>query len=435
MRVLLVCGFVLLASGRARAEDWPGWRGPRGDGTSAEKNLPLRWSQDQNIAWKSALPGVGHSSPVVVGNRVFLTSCLLKEHERVLLALDRRTGKILWQTVVLTAPLEPKHKLNSFASSTPAADDKHVYVSFERLRKRTSNDDYPRKPRQVGHIPKDTVAEMVVACYSQEGELKWQKTAGQFYSTHGFCSPPVLYKDLVIFNGDQDAEAYLVAFNKVNGEEKWRIDRPNRVRSYCPPLITLAGGKTQMVLSGSLGIDSYNPDTAQPIWSIQGPTEQFVATMIFGEGLFFMTAGFPTYHNMAIRPDGSGDITESHVVWHEKETTSRKAAYVPSPIAFEKWFYVISDPGYLSCLEAKTGKRLWIEQLGRHHSASPILADGHLYLPDDDGVTYVVKAGPDFNLVSRNQLGEECYASPAVSGGQLFLRTGGHLWCIGKQRS
>lgn len=428
LTVLVLIGFGAVA----RGEDWPGWRGPRGDGTSHEKNLPLRWSADENIAWKTPIAGVGHSSPVVVGDRVFLTACVLKDKQRILIALDRKDGSVLWQKVVITSPLEPKHSLNSFASSTPAADAKYVYVSFERLRKREPGDEAPRKPREADHIAKDTIAEMVVACYSVVGDLKWQKSAGQFYSRHGFSSPPVLYKDLVILNGDQDAEAYLVALDKKSGEEKWRIDRPNRVRSYCPPLIVRAAGKTQMVLSGSLGIDSYDPDTAKPIWSVTGPTEQYVASMIHASGLLFVTAGFPTYHNMAIRPDGAGDVTKSHIAWHENKTQPRKAAYVPSPIAFEKWIYVISDQGYFNCLEAKSGKRLWIEHLGQHHSASPILADGHLYVTDDDGVTHVLKAGPTFDVVSRNLLGEKCYASAAVSEGQIFLRTSGHLWCVGK---
>ena len=423
----------LTAVGQTLADDWPAWRGPRGDGTSSEKKLPLRWSANDNIAWKTPIPGTGHSSPIVVGDRVFVTSCLLKEQQRLLLALDRRDGRVLWKKLVITAPLEPKHGLNSYASSTPACDGKRVYVSFERLRKRLPSDDYPRKPRETGHIPQDTVAEMAVACYSCDSELLWQHVPGQFYSRHGFCSPPILYKDLVILNGDQDAEAYLVALDKQMGEERWRIDRPNRTRSYCPPLILQAAGKTQMVLTGSLGIDSYDPGTGKAIWNINGPTEQYVASMVIGDGLLFMTAGFPTYHNMAIRPDGTGDVTETHIAWHENKTIPRKASYVPSPIAFDKWFYVMSDAGYINCLEAKTGKRLWIEQLGRHHSASPVLADGHIYVTDDDGVTYVLKAGPKFEVVSQNALGESCYASPAISGGQIFLRTSEHLWCIGKQ--
>jgi outer membrane protein assembly factor BamB len=431
--LLGVVVLVMLAQ-EVRAEDWPGWRGPRLDGSSIEKNLPITWNNKENIAWRADIPGVGHSSPIVVGDRVFVTSCLLEEGERVLYCLDRREGKKLWEKIVVRTPLEKKHKLNSFASATPACDGEHVYVAFLQLRPRTDKDqDFPRKPRDVGYLPKDVVSEMLISCYTVNGDLVWQKVPGQFCSRHGFCSTPILHKDKVIINGDQDAEAYIVALDKKTGEERWRIDRPNRTRSYCAPLILEAAGKTQMVLSGSECVTSYDPDSGKLIWIIKGPTEQYVASLVYGEGLFFLTAGFPTYHNMAIRPDGVGDVTTTHVVWHESKTAAKKASYVPSPIAVDKYFYMISDLGSLSCFEAKTGKRMWMEELGRHHSASPVLADGYVYLTDDDGITYVLKAGSAFEVVARNPLHDECYSSPAISQGQIFLRTLKHVYCIGKK--
>ncbi|MBM4073719.1 MAG: serine/threonine protein kinase [Planctomycetes bacterium] len=408
MKALLSIATVLLLAQTARAEDWPGWRGPRGDGTSLDKNAPLRWSAQDNIVWKSEIPGSGHSSPVVVGDKVFLTTCLLKEKQRVLLALDRSSGKILWQRVVVTAPLEKKHRLNSFASSTPASDGKHVWISFLQ---------YP---------------DMVVACYDMDGNLAWKKSPGKFYSVHGFCSSPVLFNDLVIVNGDQDAQAYIVALDKNTGEERWRADRPNRTRSYCVPVIVDMAGKKQLVLSGSLCVASYDPQTGKQHWIIDGPTEQFVASLVPNQGLLFLTTGFPEYHNLAIRPDGVGNVTKTHIAWHEKNVPARKASYVPSPIAFDKYFYVISDLGWLSAFEATTGKRLWLEKLGRHHSGSPVLANGHLYMTDDDGITHVLKAGAKFEVVARNELGDDCYSSPAVSGGRLYIRTTHALWCIGK---
>lgn len=399
---------ILFCSSVARGEDWPGWRGPRGDGTSLEKNLPLRWTANENIAWKTPIPGSGHSSPVVVGDKVFLTTCLPDKKERLLLALDRDSGKILWQQVVVTAPLEQKHKLNSFASSTPATDGKHVWVSFLK---------YP---------------DMVAACYDMSGNLVWKTSPGKFFSRHGFCSPPTLYKDMVILNGDQDAQAYIIALDKLTGEERWRTDRPNRTRSYCPPIIVDMAGKKQLVLSGNKCVASYDPDTGKQHWIIDGPTEQYVASLVTGGGLLFLTTGFPEYHNLAIRPDGTGNVTKTHIAWHERNVPARKASYVPSPIAFDKYFYVVSDLGWLNCFEAQSGKRLWMEQLGRHHSASPVLADGHLYFSDDEGITHVLKAGPKFEVVARNPLGDECYSSPAISDGKIFVRTLHALWCIGK---
>jgi outer membrane protein assembly factor BamB len=410
-RCWLTIGVVVMASTPVAAEDWPGWRGPRGDGTSLETAAPVKWSSIDNVAWKTAIPGIGHSSPVVHGDRVFVTCCIEKEQQRVLFCLDRKSGDILWHRVVVTAPLEPKHKLNSFASCTPACDGKYVWVAFLAL------------------------PDIVVVCYDRAGKEVWRKSPGKFRSQHGFCSPPILYKDMLILNADQDApkdgQAYLVALDQATGAERWRADRPNRIRSYCAPLIVKAADKMQMVLSGCNCVASYDPDTGKQHWIIDGPTEQYVASPIFADGLFFLTAGYPTYHNMAIRPDGTGNVTNTHVAWHEK-TVARKAAYVPSPITDGKHFYVVSDAGWLNCLETQTGKRLYFEQLGEHHSASPVLVNGRLYFPADNGTTFVVKPGPTFELVARNDLGEECYASPAFSRGQLFLRTAAHLFCIGK---
>lgn len=394
----------LLAFSIVHAEEWPGWRGPRGDGTSTETGLPIRWSKTDNVAWKVEVPGTGHSSPVVWGDRVFVTSCREDRQERLLLCYDRRDGRRLWEKVVLTSPLERKHKLNSHASSTPATDGKHVWVAF---------------------LDRPNVR---AACCDLDGNCVWATSPGTFNSVHGFCSPPTLYKDMVILNCDQDGDGYLVALEKSTGKEVWRTPRRNRTRSYCPPLIAPLAGRTQMVLSGSKHVASYDPDTGKELWTLDGPTEQFVASLVHLDGLLFLTAGFPEHHVLAIRPDGSGNVTSTHILWRD----TRGASYVPSPAAFDRYFFVVSDSGQASCFEAKTGRRLWMERLGKRHSASPIVAGGLLYFPDDNGVTHVVKAGPKFELVARNDLGEECSASPAVSRGHIFLRTAEHLYCIGK---
>src|SRR5262245_50441618 len=396
------------------AEEWPGWRGPRGDGTSAETGLPTRWGPGENVAWSVPIPGKGHSSPAVWGDRIFVTTCIENEEKRDLLCLDRRTGKLLWQKTVLTSPLEKKHKLNSFSSSTPATDGKFVWVSFLET---------------VPGIKPTPRA--VVVCYDFDGHEVWRVSPGEFHSVHGFCSPPILYKDLVILNGDQDAPAYIVALDQKTGKEVWRADRPNKTRSYCPPLIIEHRGQKQLVLSGSKCVAGYDPDSGKQLWIIDGPTEQFVASLVYRDGLLFLTAGFPTYHTMAIDPSGRGNVTDTHVVWHHKGS-GKDTSYVPSPVAYDRYFFLVSDTGTASCFDAKSGERLWMEKLGQHHSASPIEANGLLYFPDDEGTTWVLKAGPKFEVVARNALGEECYASPAVSRGQIFLRTLDHLWCIGQ---
>jgi outer membrane protein assembly factor BamB len=396
----------------AHTEEWPAWRGPRGDGTSLEKGLPRTWSPTENVAWKTKIPGVGHSSPIISGDRIFLTSCVEAEGKRLLLCLDRVSGKILWERAVLTAKLERKHHLNSFASSTPATDGEHVWVTFL---------DYPN---------------VQVACYDFDGTKVWQRSPGKLLSVHGFCSSPVLYKDTVIVNGDQDAEAYIVALDRKTGAERWRIDRPNRTRSYCTPIFIHTHNHpdvTQMVLSGSKSVTGYDADNGKLLWSISGPTEQYVASLVYLEGVLFLTTGFPEYHLMGINPEGEGDITDSkYILWHIGNSQgARGASYVPSPLAHDGHFFVVSDPGYLSCLEAKTGNRVWMKKLGRRHSASGVLIEGNLFFTDDDGTTFVVKASPTFEVVAKNSLKEECYASPAVSHGHIYLRTLGQLYSIG----
>jgi hypothetical protein len=404
---------VLVLASCAAAEEWPSWRGPRLDGTSTETGVPTRWTATENVRWKAPIPGTGHSSPIVWGDRVFVTSCIEDRGERLLLCLDRRTGKVLWQKAVLTAPLERKHHLNSHASSTPATDGKHVWVTFLA---------YP---------------EVQVFCYDVDGNKAWQTSPGQLHSRHGFCSSPVLYRDSLIVNCDQDADGYLVALDRATGKEKWRVARPNKTRSYCVPILVQSAkrpGVTQLVLSGSKCVTGYDADTGKLLWIIDGPTEQYVASLVFHQELLFLTTGFPEYHLMAIRPDGSGNITNSDAIaWHigHAENGAKGAAYVPSPVAANGCFFVVSDPGFLSCLDARTGKRLWMQKLGRRHSASPVLIDGRIYLPDDDGVTHVVTAARTFEAVAKNPLGEPVFASPAVSRGQLFLRGVRNLYCIG----
>ncbi len=398
-------GLLALASA-AGAQEWPGWRGPLGDGTSKEASFPLRWSATEGVLWKVPVPGKGHSSPVVWGDRIFLTTCLEDREERRLLCLDRKDGRTLWDRLVASAPLEKKHKLNSFSSSTPVTDGKRVWLAFMEGK------------------------DFAVYCYDVEGKLVWRKVAGTFWSPHGFCSSPVLHGDLVIFNGDQDAVAWIVALDRATGEERWRADRPNRTRSYAPPVIFEAAGRRQLVLPGSKCVASYDPETGKQHWIIDGPTEQFAASMVFADGVFFITGGFPQYHVLGIRPDGAGNVTGTHVLWRDEGKDV--CSYVPSPIAWGPHFFIASDTGFASCFEAKTGKRLWNEKMSRHVSASPVAAAGRLYFVDDQGVTTVLKAGPSYEVLARNELGEECYASPALSRGRIYLRSVGHLYCIGQ---
>ncbi len=271
--------------------------------------------------------------------------------------------------------------------------------------------------------------QMFVAAYDFKGEQRWVVRPGTFVSMHGFCSSPVLYRDTVILNGDHDGDSYLVALSRADGKTLWKTPRDNHTRSYCAPLIRNLAGRPQMVLSGDKCVASYDPTTGKQIWLIDGPTEQFVASPVYHEpsGLVFITAGFPDHHILAIRPDGTGNVTQTHIVWR----TTEGAAYVPSPIIEGNYFLVVSDGGVAHCFEAQTGKLAWKERLGEQH-ASLVSAEGRVYFLNDKGMMNVVKVGPQFERVAQNEIGEKCFASPAISQGHIFLRGEKHLFCIGK---
>ncbi len=269
---------------------------------------------------------------------------------------------------------------------------------------------------------------MVVAAYDFAGKQQWFVRAGEFASVHGFCSSPVLFEDLLILNGDHDGESYILALDKHSGEVRWKTPRTHRTRSYVTPIIREVAGKTQMVFSGSQQIVSLNPRDGQLIWNIEGPTEQFVASMVFDGKRFFMSAGFPTHHVMAIKADGDGDVTDSHVAWHSTEAK----CYVPSPVVVGKYLLVADDRGTGNCFHTETGERLWLERMGRHYSASLVSANGLVYFTADDGVTKVVRPGEKLEVIAENALGDWTYASPAISAGHIYMRGEKQMYCIGK---
>ena len=399
----------------AFAEDWPNWRGPRQDGTTDDSKYPLVWSETQNVVWKQPVPGVGHSSPIVSKGKIFLTTCMEAEPDaaknRVLLCFDRTTGQPLWSQNLFAAPLEKKHKLNSYASGTPAADGERVY---------TAAYDQPT---------------MRIFCHDYTGKKLWEAAPGEFHSVHGFSCSPTLYKDSVILNADQDpmkgGRAYIVALDKLTGKEKWRIDRPNKLRSYCPPVLIEVAGKPQMVVAGSKCVASYNPENGEQLWLVNGPTEQYVASVVYHQGLIFFTAGFPERWVMAIDPTGTGNVTKTHVKWSLK----KDGGYVPSPVAFDGIGYVVTDEGIASAWELNSGKQLWRERLGAHQTGSGIVANGKLYFTDDTGLTFVINPSAEkLDVIQKNPIGEKCFSSHAFSDGQIFIRGEKHLFCIADKK-
>lgn len=417
---LLVC-FSLSAS--VLAENWPCWRGPRGDGTSSEMQIPVAWNgaTGEGVAWKTEIPGKGHSSPIVWADMIFLTTCLEDSHARMLLCLNRNDGSLRWKTSVAVSPLETKHELNSFASGTPATDGQTVYVTFLLA------DGHEVPAPNVGTPRPVTPGTLLVAAYDMNGQKLWSAEPGGFTSVHGFCSSPVIYENLLIINGDHDGDSYIAGLSRETGKLIWKIPREHKTRSYCTPLIRRIDGKDQMVMTGSKRIVSLDPLTGTTNWLIEGPTEQFVSSMVCDGKMFYMTAGFPTHHVMAIRPDGLGDVTQTHIAWHSEEAK----CYVPSPILIDNKLLVADDRGTVNCFDTANGNRLWQERLGNHYSGSLVTANGLAYFPADDGIMSVVKPGVLLEVLQRNPLGEYSYASPAISNGQIFLRGEHHLFAIG----
>ena len=395
----------LMAQSRALAENWPGWRGPRGDGTSLETSAPTKWSGTENVVWKTPIPGNGHSSPIVWEDRIFLTTADVKTKDRLLVSLDRKTGRILWQKAVINAPLEAKQPENSYASSTPVTDGEKVYVTF------LENSD------------------VVVAAYDFAGEQRWIAKPGRFESPWGFCHSPVLRDDKVLIACCGRTSSFVAALGRADGKKVWCVESKNPVQSFSAPLVTEMAGRVQMIVPGNSVVTSYDPNDGKELWTTDGPSKEFVATPVYSAkaGLVLCASSWPNRILVAIKPDGQGNVTASKVAWKAKDG----GPYVPSPISVGDYFLTSSSSSAFYCYSSNTGDILWKQgNTGLHH-ASPVTANGLVYFLNDDGVTHVIKAGPNYELVAKNELGEKTYASPAISQGQIFLRSFSNLYCIG----
>ena len=422
----LAAGWLCLATlAQVRADNWPNWRGLAGDGTSRETQLPMQWdaATGKNIAWAVELPGKGHSSPIVWDDRVLVTTCLEEEQQRMLLCLDATTGQELWRCAVLRSPLESVHKLNSYASGTPATDGQLVYVPFLAVDGQTL---VPAP--NVGTNNRDiTPGKIVLTAVDFAGHIRWQIEVGDFVSAHGFCSSPVLYGELLILNGDHDGASYVVAYDKATGREVWRTPRAHGIRSYVTPLIRPVAGSDQLLLAGSSHVAGFDVATGRQIWHVEGPTEQFVASPVFDGQRLMVAAGFPTHHVIAIDPSGQGDVSRSHIAWHVDKYVR---CYVPSPVLVGQRLYVADDRGTASCFDSTSGERLWQGRLSGAFNASLVATPEHVYFLARDGVTSIVATGDQLQIVATNPLHEPCDASPAISNGRIYIRGEKHLFCI-----
>ncbi len=402
---ILFAGLLIHFTTPVQGEPWPCWRGPRGDGTCVEQNVPTNWGP-AGALWKVELPGKGHASPIVWGDRVCTVTALPETKERVLLCLDRASGKMLWRQTVVEGPLQKINKENSYASGTPATDGERVFVNF-----------------RVGD-------DIVVAAHElATGKQLWLVRPGTHTGEWGFSNEPVLFEDKVIIAGDSKGDSFLIALSRTDGKTLWRVNRTNKGISYSAPLIREMAGRMQLVQCGDRCVASFDPQTGKQLWIVDGPSQEFVATPVYSEktGLVYISSSWPKRFLLAIRPDGAGNVTNSHIVWRD----NRGAPYVPSLIVAGDYLLSVNRGGMAFCYEAATGKVLWQEKLGRHH-ASPVLVGGRVFFINDDGQVNVIEPGPRFQRIAQFELGEQCYASPAISDGQVFLRGFKHLICIGR---
>ena len=397
---------VLLTANRLQAgADWPQFRGPGGQGVSDERDLPVQWGEAQGVAWKVPVAGLGWSSPVVAGGRVWLTtSGGNRDASLRLLAFDAATGRRVLDTEVFSIPrAQLLNAKNSLASPTPIVDGDRVYVHF---------------------------GSEGTAAVSLSGEVLW-KTQLAYQTQHGNGGSPVLYHDLLIVNCDGYDQAYVVALDTKTGTPRWKTSRRRPwSQAYSTPLVVRSGDRDLLISVGAFRTVAYDPLTGGEVWQVSyGDGFSNVPRPVAGHGLVYLATGFQQPSLMAVRLGGAGDVTKTHVAW----TLSRGAPHTPSPVLAGDELYVVTDTGVASCVDARTGRVLWQQRMTGNFSASPVAADGRVYFQSEEGETTVIAAGPVFRRLAVNALDGAMLASLAVSGGAIFIRTDTHLYRISRQ--
>lgn len=441
---ILICMLALFASqtspgNAAGSSNWPQWRGPDGQGVSDEKNLPTEWSDTKNVLWKTPIPGKGFSQPIIWGKQVFLTTDVeggaapeshkppkhtignqeFKHpdwygvdllHTFKILSLDRDTGKILWEKTAYEGTVfDYRHKRGNYAAPTPVTDGKYVWAYF---------------------------GSEGLYCYDFDGKLIWKKSLGPIPTIGmGVGTSPVLHGDLLILQCDENEgkNSFITALNKKTGKEVWRTARPVQV-SWTTPVLVKVNNRTELITSGNEFLISYDPATGKEFWRTSGLKSHAIATPVVGHGLAILSSGYPQKAIIAVKLGGSGNLDGTDkIAWKYNKGT----AYVPSPILYGDFVYLMSDAGILTCLNAKTGEVVYeggrVPVATKFYGASPVAFDGKILLTSDDGDTYVIKAGPKHEVLGANSLGEPSRTSIAIADGRLFIRGDKHLFCIGNK--
>jgi outer membrane protein assembly factor BamB len=394
----------LFLTASAHADNWPRWRGPAGDGHSAEKNLPVKWGPS-DIAWKTTLKGSGQSSPIIWGDRIFLTSALESGKKRLVICVERKSGNVLWEQEAWSGTPEQTHAQNGWATATCATDGERVVAFFGK-----------------GGLH----------CYTVEGKHLWSRDLGSFPGPWGTAASPIIVGDLVIQNCDAAGEGLLLAVNKADGKDVWKTPRTAPERGgWTTPVLIGEEEKQELVVNGERAVTGYDPKTGKQLWSCKSFTGRGDPTVTPGRGLLFVVNGQPGDF-YAIKPGGRGDVTKSHLAWHTPRKGGRDQ---PSPILIGEYVTVVSMSGICTGYEAATGKPLWTERIKGAYASSPVATGGLAYFQNESGETTVIRPGPKLDIVAQNSLGasgEVFRASLTPSGGQFYARSQSVLYCIGK---
>jgi outer membrane protein assembly factor BamB len=403
-RIILVA-FASITAAFVHADDWPSWRGPNGDGHTKEANLPTKWTA-KSVVWKTALPGEGQSSPVIWGERIFLTASLEKGKKRLVLCVDRNKGSILWAEEAWSGTPEPTHKMNGWATPTCVTDGERVVAFFGK-----------------GGLH----------CYTVDGKKLWSRDLGPFAGLWGTSACPIIVGDVVIQNCDSTANAFIVGIDRKTGKDVWKTPRPTPEKGgWSTPVLVDAGQHKEVVVNGEAFVIGYDPTTGKELWRCKTFNGRGEPTVTPGRGLVFVVNGLAG-DIYALKPGGAGNVTKSHMAWHTPRKGERDQ---PSPILVGNYLLVADMKGITTCYDAASGKFLWKDRLRGSFTSSPIAAGGLAYFQNEAGETFVVEPGPEFKVVAENKLGagpnEIFRAALSPSHGQIFSRSQTHLYCIGK---
>ncbi|MBV8882234.1 MAG: PQQ-binding-like beta-propeller repeat protein [Planctomycetaceae bacterium] len=407
LRTLLA--LTLLAAIPAPDNDWPCWRGPRGDGSAAEDQAPpLAWSADEGVVWKTPVPGRGHGSPIVRADRIYLAACDESAGSQSLLCFDRAGGGKVWETVVHAGGAMRKNAKSTGASTTPACDGERVYITFANN------------------------GAVVASALDLGGKILWQTRFSDYVIHQGYAASPALYRELVLVSADHSGGGAVAALDRKTGAVAWRHERP-KAPNYASPVVLNAGGRDQLILTGCDRVSSFEPLTGKVLWEAAGATTECVTSTVTDGARVYSSGGYPKNHLAAVNADGSGTIA-----WETKDRV-----YVPSLLIRKGMLFGVLDAGTAACWAADTGKELWKARLGGTFSASPVLVGDRIYATNEAGETTIFEASAEkFTKLGVNKLGDEAFATPAICGGRIYTRVAQKvdgrrqefLYCLGTTR-